>query len=178
MADENESFSTKLVTISEDHTEYWVYKKASERGYLIKFVNGRRTEYRQCTALCICQIKGSPKMAVKLADIQQTMQREPIKVVLDNVTRWDSLLARFQRFIELKDVLVLLTGDKLENYDWAKAKLICSLLARLFRVLFRITAQGRRYNCGCFCYQVSSSYCAPKRSCPKFFCTTCFVKMG
>ena len=48
MADENESFSTERDTIGEDHIEYRAKKKASERGYLIKFVNGRRTEDRQC----------------------------------------------------------------------------------------------------------------------------------
>ena len=73
-------------------------------------------------AKCVRDIKRSPKLHDKLAETQRMMNRPVLKVVLDNATRWNSLLDMLLRFNEMKDVLVFITDDRLSNYNWEKSK--------------------------------------------------------
>ena len=78
-------------------------------------------------AKCVRDIKRSPKLQDKMAEAQRMMNRSVLKVVLDNATRWNSLLDMLLRFNEMKDVLVFITDDRLSNYNWEKSKKICFL---------------------------------------------------
>ena len=74
-------------------------------------------------AKCVQDIKRSPKLQDKLTEGQRMLDRPVLKVVLDNVTRWNSLLDMLLRFNEMKDVLVFITDDM----NMWKVQILCRL---------------------------------------------------
>ena len=83
----------------------------------------------QVVRRCVKKIKRSSELGEKLLEIQRTMGRNPLNVVVPNDTRWNSVFEMCKRFLRLKDVLILLMETELEGFDWNKLSSICKVLA-------------------------------------------------
>ena len=68
----------------------------------------------------------------KLKRIQETMNSSSKSIYIDNETRWNSLYDCINRFIELRDILILLLPpEDFEDFDWRRLIRIQKVLSPL-----------------------------------------------
>ena len=63
-------------------------------------------------------VHNSPKQRDKLSSLQRAMEKPVLGVILDNTTRWNSLLDMLVRFQLLRPFLEIMFPSDLEDYDW------------------------------------------------------------
>ena len=84
------------------------------------------------------KIKGTSQLNHKLAKLQEAMGRRPLEIIYDVCTRWNSLYSSLQRFLDLKEyILLLLEPDDLQDFSWSQLCRICKVLKPL-KVIYTI----------------------------------------
>ena len=79
---------------------------------------------RQITA----KILRTSSLQDKILQLQKTLKLREVKVVVENVTRWNSLLCMLERFLSVKTELLAVFPNELDEYDWTRLSNIISML--------------------------------------------------
>ena len=79
---------------------------------------------RQITA----KINRTSSLQDEILQLQKTLKLREVKVVVENVTRWNSLLCMLERFLFVKTELLAVFPNELDEYDWTRLSNIISML--------------------------------------------------
>ena len=67
--------------------------------------------------------RSSPKTVDALEKVQQDAGRQPLKIVCENSTRWNSFFDSIKRYLQL----CLLFAEELTDFNWDSLKSTCKL---------------------------------------------------